>query len=85
MMFSNLLPPEDLRKLKFACRVCGVQCAMADPLLGAVCEEHCEDHDYQYLKGEGGHFCIHCGKPRPEDWFDENDLAALRSQRQEGK
>jgi len=69
MIFPNFLPASDLEKLKFACRVCGVPCALRDPARGAVCEEHCKDHDYQYLRGERGHFCVHCGKPAPEDWF----------------
>jgi len=69
MIFPNYLPSADLRDLRFACPVCGVQCVLADPQRGAVCEEHCEDHNYIYV--DGGHFCEHCGKPRPEDWCDD--------------
>jgi predicted nucleic acid-binding Zn ribbon protein len=33
----------------FACRVCGVACAIAPVPPGrAVCEDHCEDHEYDY-------------------------------------
>lgn len=58
--------------IDFSCRVCGVQCTVApDPPARAVCPEHCEDHDYEYVKGEGGHFCKHCGEQAPEDWYDD--------------
>lgn len=31
----------------FQCRVCGVECPVApDPPATAVCEEHCEFHEY---------------------------------------
>lgn len=68
MNFPNLLPSRELERLKFACRVCGKQCALAGPD-GAICEEHCPDHDYQYIRGERGHFCQHCGKAAPNDWY----------------
>lgn len=53
----------------FKCKVCGVECDTA-PLLPdrPVCPEHCEDHDYEYVRGERGHFCKHCDQQRPEDW-----------------
>ena len=36
-------PPE----LDYSCKVCGVQCDLApDPPARAVCEQHCEDHEY---------------------------------------
>lgn len=58
--------------IDFSCRVCGVQCPSApDPPARAVCEEHCEDHEYEYEREMRGHFCKHCGKPRPEDWCDD--------------
>jgi hypothetical protein len=54
----------------FACRVCGVQCSLAGAD-GAICEDHCPDHNYVYIRGERGHFCENCGKPAPIDWFDD--------------
>jgi hypothetical protein len=58
--------------IDFSCRVCGVQCDTApDPPDRAVCPEHCEDHEYEYVRSERGHFCKHCNQPRPEDWGDE--------------
>lgn len=53
----------------FNCRVCGVPCPItpADGS-GAICAEHCEDHDYEYVRGEGGKHCRHCYAPEPEDW-----------------
>jgi len=56
----------------FACRVCGVACAIApNPPERAVCEEHCDDHNYAYVREERGHFCEHCGKQAPDDWFED--------------
>lgn len=56
--------------VNFACRSCGKECASAGPD-GAICEDCCEDHDYRYERELRGHFCFHCGKPAPEDWFDD--------------
>lgn len=54
------------RVIDFSCRVCGVQCPITGDD-GAVCPEHCEDHDYVHQRGEGKH-CRHCHAPEPEDW-----------------
>lgn len=52
----------------FACRVCGVQCSTSSDTEGAVCEAHCEDHDYEYDRMRAGHFCTHCDAQRPYDY-----------------
>lgn len=58
--------------IDFTCRVCGCECSVApDPPERAVCEEHCEDHSYKYDAWERGHLCVHCGKRRPDDWYEE--------------
>ena len=59
-------------RVEFACKVCGIACDSA-PVdgSGAVCEEHCEDHNYIYDRGLGGHFCKHCCAERPHDWGDD--------------
>lgn len=55
----------------FKCRVCDAECTIAPQLPErAVCQEHCEDHQYKYERGEG-HRCIHCFASPPSDWFDE--------------
>lgn len=54
----------------FGCKVCGEICASSPGFGQAVCETHCEDHDYEYERGMGGHFCKHCSKPVPPDWYD---------------
>lgn len=51
----------------FACRVCRAECPVSAGVGQAVCEEHCEDHDYEYQRSEGWH-CKHCFAPRPHDW-----------------
>jgi hypothetical protein len=51
----------------FRCWVCGKQCPIApDPPRRSVCE----DHEYKYERVDRGHFCIHCFKPAPDDWYD---------------
>lgn len=53
----------------FSCKVCGAPCPVAPmPPDRAVCEEHCEDHEYEYERGERRWSCKHCFKERPEDW-----------------
>lgn len=56
----------------FKCKVCGVECDTAPlPPDRAVCPEHCEDHEYEYERGERGHFCKHCNQEPPWDWYSE--------------
>ena len=56
----------------FSCRVCGKQCDSAPPAPErAVCEEHCEDHEYEYDRGERDRFCKHCGKRIDPDFYSE--------------
>lgn len=56
----------------FRCHVCGKECDIApQPPERAICEECCEDHEYEYDRGERWKFCAHCGKPIPEDWNDD--------------
>ena len=53
-------------QIDFSCRVCGIQCAIApDPPGRAVCEDHCEDHEYIHCPDERGWFCTHCWKEQP--------------------
>jgi len=55
----------------FTCKVCGKECPIApEPPERAVCEEHCEDHDFQYDRHFREHRCIHCDMPAPYDWYD---------------
>lgn len=59
---------QETKVIDFSCRVCGKQCDVApDPPKRAVCEEHCEDHNYQYDKWDRTHYCVNCGKQRPYD------------------
>jgi hypothetical protein len=61
----------DTNIFDFKCKVCGIECPIAPDLPDrAVCEEHCEDHDYEYIRGERRHACKHCDKERPYDWCD---------------
>ena len=47
----------------FKCRICGIECPIApDPPDRAVCETHCEDHQYEYDPWRRGHFCVNCDK-----------------------
>lgn len=58
--------------IDFNCHVCGKACPIApDPPGRAVCEDHCEDHDYQYDKSRRNRFCVHCDKQVPDDWYDD--------------
>lgn len=61
-----------LKRDEFSCRICGNQCDTAPPLPErAVCPEHCEDHEYNYERGEQRHICKHCGQERPVDYFED--------------
>lgn len=61
-----------IRQEQFRCR-CGVAATIAPADGGyAVCENCCEDHDYQYERGDG-HRCIHCFAERPADWGNCDD------------
>lgn len=53
----------------FGCKVCGEICAVSPGNGQAVCEKHCEDHDYEYDRWDG-HRCKHCFAEPPADWFD---------------
>jgi hypothetical protein len=58
----------------FKCKVCGVECAVAPAdNSGAICPDHCEDHDYEYERGEG-HHCKHCFAEPPSDYFEDSGL-----------
>jgi hypothetical protein len=62
---------QDGRQLTFKCKVCSVDCPIApDPPGQAVCEEHCEDHEYAYDPWRRGSFCVHCDKQREESSDD---------------
>lgn len=53
----------------FGCKVCGELCASSPGFGQAVCEAHCEDHDYEYEPGMGK-VCKHCSAPIPYDYYD---------------
>lgn len=58
--------------ISFKCRVCGVECPVApDPPATAVCEEHCEFHEYEHDPWRRNQFCKHCDKQAPDDFYDE--------------
>lgn len=60
--------------IDFSCRVCGKQCDSAPPLPErAVCEDCCEEHDYEYEPSERTHLCKHCCKPVDLDWYRCDD------------
>jgi hypothetical protein len=49
--------------------VCGKECNIApDPPERAVCEEHCEDHQYKYDPWRRNKFCEICDKEQELDW-----------------
>ena len=55
----------------FKCHVCGVECPIAPQLPAKpVCAEHCEDHQYEYVRGEG-HRCVSCFAEPPADSFED--------------
>jgi hypothetical protein len=57
--------------IDFTCSVCGAICNIApDPPGRAVCQDHCEDHEYEYDRSVGWHVCKHCDKAAPYDWND---------------
>lgn len=62
MGFPVVTPPD------FKCTECGAECPISDPVEGAICEEHCGDHNYEYDRGERKWSCVHCDKERPYDW-----------------
>ena len=49
----------------FRCQKCGKNIDLAP----AVCVDCCEDHDYQYERELHGHYCLHCGKKAPDDFY----------------
>ena len=66
-------------KLLFHCRVCGVECHSHPTrelpngeveAIQAVCEAHCEDHEYEYLREMRGRYCKHCDKQQPIEEYD---------------
>lgn len=62
----------DQEAINFSCKACGVQCTIAPADgSGAICPEHCEDHEYEYERGDG-HHCRHCHAEPPHDWYIED-------------
>lgn len=55
----------------FGCKVCGEICASSPGPGQAVCEAHCEDHDYEYNREFGTRTCKHCDKPVDPEWYDD--------------
>ena len=73
-MTDDLKFKAEITRPDFHCYSCGAETTLApDPPARAVCEECCEDHDYQYLAGERNHVCIHCGKAATAEFYDDAD------------
>lgn len=68
-LFQKWGTPE--HQAMFGCKVCGEICAVSPGNGQAVCEKHCEDHDYEYDRWDG-HRCKHCFAEPPADWFDRD-------------
>lgn len=62
--------PEHVRRM-FACRVCGAQCPGSPGYDKAICENCCDEHDYEYSRDQRTHCCRHCEKPVDPDWYEE--------------
>lgn len=59
----------------FTCKFCGKQCPIAPDLPErAVCEDHCEDHNFEYDPHRRGKFCIHCDKEQEYE-SSEDDIS----------
>lgn len=54
----------------FQCQVCGGPTIVAPDSGPAYCEEHCPDHIYEYVRGEG-HRCITCHAEPPVGWWED--------------
>lgn len=63
---------EDFGDPDFHCHKCGVETTTA-PLLPklSVCENCCEDHEYEYDSYERAKFCIHCNKQQENEYSDD--------------
>lgn len=60
------------------CSKCGadeVLCYMTAET--AVCPNCCEDHEYEYERGERTYWCQHCGSEPPDDWYYSDDDVPL--------
>jgi hypothetical protein len=63
---------ETPERIDFSCRVCGIECVIApDPPDRAVCPEHCEDHDYEYVREDRGTFCKYCYQEAPLEYWED--------------
>ena len=63
----------------FKCRVCGQECPIVPDQPGrAVCEEHCEGHDYVYIRGERRTACIHCDKEKEYEPLEDDIQISFR-------
>lgn len=59
-------------QIDFSCQVCGKECPVApNPPERAVCEEHCENHEYLYDSMRGGRFCTRCDKEQDYDDYPD--------------
>lgn len=68
-------------RLLFTCRICGCEVGShpvvtneqgEEVAVQGVCEEHCEDHEYEH-DGWRNHYCKHCGAEPPDDWYYSED------------
>lgn len=57
----------------FKCHKCGAGTIVEPPDNPAVCENCCEDHDYEYCREERTYYCNHCGAEPPDDWYFADD------------
>lgn len=58
------------RAIDFTCQKCGKECVIApDPPERAICQDCCEDHEYEYDKWRRGWFCTKCDNEQEPDWY----------------
>lgn len=51
------------------CHVCGVVVNCWSEEVPSVCPDHCEDHEYEYVREERRYECKTCGVEPPHDWW----------------
>lgn len=56
----------------FKCARCGAGTELAAPNPAiTVCQDCCEDHDYEYDSCAEWAMCQHCNAPAPDDYYTE--------------
>jgi hypothetical protein len=60
------------------CSKCGADDVLAyHTVETAICPNCCEDHEYEYERGERRHYCQHCSAEPPDDWYYCDDDVPL--------